>query len=280
MWDRIFGPSQSPDPLLARQQNALDFAYGEYSQIAPQLGAVDRQKMEAHFSLVQDMSQRLQGMAGLSCQGIPEIETTYTNYDDNFDAFCQLIAAAFSCDVTRVATLSLGCMPTSDFGWDHLTDDVHKGLAHLIYINEDCRQAMNDYQVMHAQQVARLVALLESIPDADGRSLMDNTMIVWGSELADGWHGYQHYCPIIIGGDWHFQTGRYMHWAHQTPIELLVPESISATGKTQFSGIPHQRFLVSAAQAMGINTDQVGIAHVQSQSGDWVDCTGPLDGLT
>ena len=162
----------------------------------------------------------------------------------------------------------------------HITDNVHKGLAHGIYDNTDKHKAMTDYLTMHASQVARLVSVLESLPDVDGNSVMDNTLIVWGSELADGWHGYQHYCPVIIGGSWHFNTGRYMYWPHDVPVRMLVPAGNSDDGYSQFSGKPHQQLLVSVAQAMGVDINHVGIKHVQGQTGHWVDCSGPLPDLT
>ena len=276
VWDRIFGPSMSPDPLLSRQKHALNFALKEYRNLSPKLNIAAQHKLDAHFSLLNSLSQRLEGMAQLECSTIPPQLDGVTSYDEHFDAFSELIAAAFSCDATRVATLSLGDLPTADFGWDHYTDDVHKGLAHEIYNTPSCHDAMTDYLIMHAEQISRLIHLLESIPDSDGQTLMDNTMIVWGSELADGWHGYRHYCPLIIGGSWHFRTGRYLHWSHQTPAQLLVPRSIEQSGYTQFSGLPHQHFLVSVAQAMGLDNNHVGIKHVQSQNGDFIDCTGAL----
>ena len=274
LWQRLFGPSLNPDPLVARQGSVLDFAHGEYSQLASRLSGEHRDKLGAHFALLKQLGLRLEGMANLTCDAIPELALSQSNYDERFDAFSELIGAAFACDITRVVTLSLGEMPTSDFGWDHLTDDVHKGLAHGIYDDTDKHQAMTDFLTRHAEQVARLVTVLEQLPDSDGGSIMDNTLIVWGSELADGWHGYEHYCPVLIGGSWHFRTGRYLHWPHQTPIEVLARD-----GFTSVSGLPHQRMLVSVAQAMGLDMNHVGIEHVQGQTGHMVDCTGPLDGL-
>jgi hypothetical protein len=202
------------------------------------------------------------------------------SYDATFDVYADLIAAAFSCDITRVVSLSLGEMPTADFGADHITDDVHKGLAHEIYNDPAKYVAMADYLTHHSGQVARLVALLEATPDVDGRSVMDNTLIVWGSELGNGWHGYQTYCPTIIGGDWHFRTGRYLHLPHETPIEMMVPTQIETGGYTQMSGRPHQHLLVSVAQAMGVDVDHFGIHLAMGQRGDHVDCSGPLEELT
>ena len=60
----------------------------------------------------------------------------------------------------------------------------------------------------------------EAVPDAGGGSIMDNTLVVWSSELGDGWHGYCHHCTVLIGGDWAFRTGRYLYWR---TCALLAP---------------------------------------------------------
>ncbi len=270
-WERLFGLTSNADPLVLRQREQLAYAYGEYQAVCPQLGATQQARLSTHFDLLDVLIERITGLASLTCSAVPEPVASVSSYDENFDAFAELIGAAFACDITRVATLSLGELPTADFGWDHLSDDVHKGIAHGIYDSTRKHQAMTDYLTLHSQQVARLVSLLESLPDVDGRSIMDNTLIVWGSELGDGWHGYQHWCPVLIGGDWHFPTGRYVYEPHRTPVEILVPE-----GYSTHSGLPHQQLLVSVAQAMGLDLDTVGIDATWGQTGERVDCSGPL----
>ena len=69
-------------------------------------------------------------------------------------------------------------MPTAEFGAGHISDKVHKGIAHYIYDDAAKHAAMTDYVRHHARQVARLVDALEAIPDAGGGSVMDNTLIV------------------------------------------------------------------------------------------------------
>ena len=199
-WQRLFGLSAGADPLAYRQRDVLDFAHEKYRALGPQLGAAQRARLDAHYTLLAQLGDRIEGLSSMSCASTPALGAAPASYGESFDAFAELIGAAFTCDVTRVISLSLGEMPTADFGWDHFTDDVHKGLAHGIYDDPEKLQAMTDYLSLHAAQVARLVALLESLPDIDGRSVMDNTLIVWGSELADGWHGYRHYNPVLIGG--------------------------------------------------------------------------------
>jgi hypothetical protein len=280
VWSRLFGPSVGDATLAARQRDVLAFADGEYRAARRNLGRMAKQRLDAHFELLLGLGDRIEGMAALQCPDVPQVPTSLASYDATFDVYADLIAAAFSCDITRVVSLSLGEMPTADFGADHITDDVHKGLAHEIYNDPAKYVAMADYLTHHSGQVARLVALLEATPDVDGRSVMDNTLIVWGSELGNGWHGYQTYCPTIIGGDWHFRTGRYLHLPHETPIEMMVPTQIETGGYTQMSGRPHQHLLVSVAQAMGVDVDHFGIHLAMGQRGDHVDCSGPLEELT
>ena len=275
VWRRVFGPSSAPDPLTTRRQGVLGYAYREYQRLSSRVSSAQRQKLQAHFELVNGLADRLEGMASMTCEVAPGPPTGLgADYGERFDLLSDLIATAFACDATRVVSLSLGEMPTDYFGWDHLSEDVHKGLAHEIYDDPQKHAAMSDYVEVHARQVARLVDRLSEIPDVDGRSVMDNTLIVWGSDLADGWHGYQHYCPVLIGGDWHFETGQYHFWPHETPIDILT-----RTGYASLSGRPHQHLLVSLAQAMGMDTDQIGAGYLISQQGHVVDTRGPLQEL-
>ncbi len=279
-WERVFGPASSGDAVGARRRTTLDFAYREYRARAAGFDAVDRTRMESHFGLVDRLGRRLEGLATLSCAAPPRPAAAFEQYDRRFDAFADVIAAAFSCDITRVVSLSLGEMPTSEFGAGHVSDKVHKGIAHYIYDDPAKHAAMTDYVRHHARQVARLVATLEAVPDAGGGSVMDNTLIVWGSELGDGWHGYSRYNPVLIGGSWTFRTGRYLYRPHETPIRMRVPSQVAPGGRTRFAGVPHQRLLVSVARAMGLDVDHVGLRQVRGQRGDFVDVSGPLDGLT
>lgn len=278
-WDRVFGPASSGDAVGRRRRTTLDFAYREYRELAPRFSAGERARLETHFGLVDRLGRRLESLAALACDAPAQPAAEFERYDLRFDAFTDVIAAAFSCDITRVVSLSLGEMPTAEFGAAHISDKVHKGIAHYIHEDPAKYAAMTDYVGHHAEQVARLVSTLEAVPDAGGGSLMDNTLVVWGSELGDGWHGYRHYCPVLIGGDWAFRTGRYLYRPHQTPAEMRVPSRVVPGGATRFCGLPHQHLLVSVAGAMGLDIDHVGLKHARGQRGDFIDVSGPLPGL-
>ena len=279
-WQRLFGLSASPDPLVLRQRDAIAAAVSELDVLGSRLGSHGAARLSAEATHLDALSARISGLADLSCPTVPERVATSLEFDARFDAMSDLIAAAFACDLTRVISLSLGELPTADFGGEAISDDVHKGIAHEVFDDSDKSAAMSRYFVTHAEQVARLVDLLAATPDPGGGSLLDHTLIVWGSELGNSWHGYQHYLPVLIGGSWAFQTGRYHHQPHATPAPVTVHPSVHPDGEVPLGGLPHQKMLVSVAQAMGLSIDHVGIPHFQSLSGQLVDASGPLASLS
>jgi len=271
VFNRLFGAGD--DPFIGQTGSVLDYALAEFDALAPKLSAIDRERMETHYGLVRQLEQRLVGLAQAGCDG--PVASSASGYDTLFDAHSELVGAAFACDLTRVVTMSLGDLPTKDFGWGNGSGDAHMDFAHEIYNRPDAALAMGDYVGHHAKQLARLVQLLESIPDSDGRSVMDNTLIVWSSELADGWHGYENLHAVLVGGDWAWPGDRYLSSPYgEVPIELIAPG-----GQRVLSGLPHQHLLVSVAQAMGLDLNAVGLERLESRAGDRVDVTGPIPGL-
>ncbi|MEO0604725.1 MAG: DUF1552 domain-containing protein, partial [Myxococcota bacterium] len=201
VWDRMFGLAGSSDPSIASASSVLDFARAEHEALAPKLSAGDRTKLDLHFDLVRQLEQRITGLSQAACDApdIASLATETQGYNGLFDAFTELVAAAFTCDLVRVVTLSLGDLPSEDFGWgQYLSGDAHNDFAHRIYEDPLAAEAMSDYTAHHAAQMGRLVSTLEGIPE-DGGSLMDNTLIVWGSELGDGWHSFERYCVSLLG---------------------------------------------------------------------------------
>ena len=154
-WNRVLGPASSGDAVGRRRRTTLDFAWREYRELAPRFSAGERARLETHFGLVERLGHRLESLATLACEAPAPPAAEFERYDLRFDAFTDIIAAAFSCDITRVVSLSLGEMPTAEFGADHISDKVHKGIAHYIHEDPAMYGAMTDYVRHHAEQVAR-----------------------------------------------------------------------------------------------------------------------------
>lgn len=272
LFDRLFRSQlDGVDPLLSRKASALDLVAERYDRQAKRLSGEDRQKLFAHRDLVRDLERRLLGTSTAACASVPSLSSAESSPDADFDNHVRLIASAFSCDLARVASLQFNQLDPTVLGLP--AGDMHDRFAHGIWYDMDAADAMGRYMAHHAAQLARMLEVLESIPEADG-TLLDHTVILWITELADSWHGMDAF-PAVVAGGGHsgLQLGRYIHYANTTPFDTVKPEP------DPFMGIPHNRLLVTVAQAMGVAIDAVGVDRIEGWDGSIIDCTGPLQEL-
>jgi hypothetical protein len=75
----------------------------------------------------------------------------------------------------------------------------------------------------HLQQFAYLVEKMDSIVEADGTTLLDNTLLTFGSGLGDGATHQYNDLPIVFAGGktLGFKSGRHLHCADGTPLANL-----------------------------------------------------------
>jgi hypothetical protein len=139
----------------------------------------------------------------------------------------------------------------------------------------DSRAIMMTYHTWQMRWFGRLLDRLASIAEGGG-TLLDNTLVVWGGELATGSHQFQNWPVVMAGGGAGFAMGRYLYWPHTTPppsgghLNFLGDDPV---------GIPHNKLLVSIARAYGADVNSVGISSYAGMGGVTVDTSGELEGL-
>jgi hypothetical protein len=110
-----------------------------------------------------------------------------------------ILTLAFQTDSTRVATLLLAHdgsdRPFPEIG----VHEGHHGLTHH-FGNEDKIRKVSEIDLWYVKQFASFLRKLEQVRDADGHSLLYNSMIVYGSGNADGNRHSHVNLPIILAG--------------------------------------------------------------------------------
>ncbi|MDX2021171.1 MAG: DUF1552 domain-containing protein [Deltaproteobacteria bacterium] len=270
-YTRLFGsaPSASGD---GPEQTALKFRRSvlaglpdEFNAIKSSLSAADKTKLDAHAQALRDLEKSLLLPAtGAACArpGSEILTAAGDKTEANFEVWARLTAAALACDLTRVATLNFDELPESvlsGVGWTpgkfgapdlhelaHGTDERSGGL----FLNPEAMEMNRQYHLVYARAFAKLLKALDEIPEADGKSVLDHTVVLWAGEIATGNHGLDR-LPWLLAGSagGYFKTGRYIR-----------------PGKT----IAHNDLFVSIANAMGIPITTFGKASV---------CKGPMPGL-
>lgn len=180
-------PGAAPDP---REQALIQSVYGDYKKLrdGARISAADKQRLESYMTLVDDISKGLAAPA-LSCS-VPQrdveanLEATITNQ-------LRILAAAMACDLTRVASITLGM--TAGYGGRH--DQHHQTLA------SRPPAIRADFQAIGAR-VARLVQILDGIKEGSG-TLLDNSVVYWNSQygcvVPGGEHNTEDF-PVLLAG--------------------------------------------------------------------------------
>jgi len=273
LFRRIFGAENSvEEAVLAAQGSVLDRVAERYERLGLSLGQADREKLQIHQQLVRELELRVEGMSSLACNHSIDEPTGGEGYNETFEAMASMIATALSCDITRVISLNMGEIPVDELV-DGYSGSLHFDFAHNAFNDELSAEVMAQYGKRHSEQLASLLDLLDSIPEAGG-SVLDNTLAVWVSELGDPAHGYDRYNAVMVGGN-RMKHGKYHHFPSTLPYDAW-----SWDGGVASVGPPHQKLLTTICRAMGLNVDSFGQEGVIGSDGVEISLKGWLENLT
>jgi hypothetical protein len=212
------GTPASGDPVAAAKRRllykrtVLDFVSQDLQTLRGRVGAFDRDRLDAHETALREMEHRLTATlspdAGLParCTGVAvPAEGLDVAVEDNVPKLItmmfDLIALALSCQLTRVVTFQFGHGGEKwYFRWLGINENSHDDIAHRDYGKDEAITAkVLQINAWYAQQVAYLARALARLPSAQGGTMLDSSLVVWGNELATGPHTLDD-IPILLLG--------------------------------------------------------------------------------
>jgi hypothetical protein len=255
LFERLFGNGVAlPPEARARQakyrRSILDFVTDDTKKLQSNLGPTDRRKLDEYLSSIREIERQLTKAETDNAQIDPHMEKPYgvpADFAEHFKLMTDMITVAFQADLTRVLTFLVTREGTSRPYREIGIPDGHHPLTH--HRNDPALMEkvaqINEYQM---RQFAGWIEKLNSIKEGD-RSLLDNSMIVYGAGLADGnRHSHEDLPTLIAGsGGGYLKTGRRIVYRRETPMSNLF---------------------LNLMDRMGVPAEHFG------------DSTGRLDGLT
>lgn len=207
VFERLLGETQSTDPavrlrIARKNRSILDFVTGEVASLSATLGPGDRLKLNEYLDAVRDIERRIQLSEEQASREMPEMEKPAgkpATVEEHAKLMFDLMALAFQADLTRVITFMWGSeQHEGDYREIGVSDGHHASSHHAgqNYMIENCIKVDH----FHSQLFAHLLNRLRSTPDGDG-SLLDNSIVVYGSGLSDGMGHVHHDVPtLLVGG--------------------------------------------------------------------------------
>jgi len=257
VFERLFGDGDTTDPagraVRARQNRSLlDFVLADAQRLGPALGASDRRKLSDYLDAVREVERRIDNaeqrdQATLDLPALDRPEGVPPTFEEHIQLMFDLVTLAFQADLTRVVTLMYsregGNRTYPSIG----VPEAHHGLSH--HQNDARRMAqLQRIDTHHVAMLASFLGRLAGATDGDG-SLLDRSMVVYGSSLSDSNRHLHDNLPTLLagGGNGLMRGGRHVRYPDGTPMTNLFltmldhvgvrPEAVGdSTGRVEHLG--------------------------------------------
>jgi hypothetical protein len=237
VFERLFGSggADSAESRAKRElynKSILDFVSDDASRFKADLGATDRRKLDEYLSAVREIETRIVRAEQFKPSvpaGAAEPEM-FENYPEQLRLMFDMLVLAFQTDSTRISTFIMAHEGSNRPYPVVEIKEGHHDLSHHRNLQEkkDKLAIINRY---HITQFAYFIDKLRSIKEGDG-TLLDNSMIVYGSGLSNG---NEHLCenlPILLfgKGGGTITPGRHIKMAAETPLNNLYRSMLARMG--------------------------------------------------
>lgn len=212
--------------------SVLDSVTAEANALQNKLSTSDRAKVDEFLTGVRELEVRIQnGVDGLCVA--PEKPSSGLSYTEQILAFNGVITKALECDLTRVVTFMLE-NAGSNRSYDFLgVTGAHHELSH--HQNDPgTLESLVTIDTFEVSMYADLVQRMQGITEADGSTLLDNSLVLFSSEISDGDRHNHDDLPVLLagrGGGIH-AAGEHVVHPDQTAIADLFLAMAQAAGST------------------------------------------------
>jgi hypothetical protein len=240
-FDRLFGSANVNETKEARakrdfyNRSILDFVLDDAKRLQSNLGATDRRKVDEYLTAVRELERRIEQSAkfdlNLPPGGRKERDLTGDySFEQHIRLMFDLQVLAFQTDSTRVSTFILA-HDGSNRPFPFLgISDGHHDLSH--HRNDEAKKAkIAQINKFYTTQFAYFLEKMKSIKEGEG-TLLDHSMIVYGSGISDGNQHLHTNLPVILAGrgGGTVTSGRHVRVPEKTPMTNLYLSMLDRVG--------------------------------------------------
>lgn len=201
-FEKLFGSGNIKEDKrrLANRKSVLDFVSNDAKKLHRKLSKEDQEKLDEYLTSVRDVERKIEQAenfadhypAEAKPKGIPN------NFQDHIRAMFDVMTLAFKTDSTRIASFLLSNEGSNRSFQKLGVNSGHHALSHHRN-NPDKLEKIAIIDHFYTEQLAYFLEQLQQIKEANG-TLLDHTMIVYGSSISDGNRHRHTDLPIILAG--------------------------------------------------------------------------------
>ncbi len=236
VFERLFGGGATDAERQARRDQAkslLDSVVDQVESLGKGLPAADRSRLADYLHEVREVERRVHLVDEKLSQDLdlPDPPAGVPGrFEEHLALMFDLQVLAWRSEITRISTLMLARENSNTF---YPGSGVREGFHNASHHSNE-RRNMDQFAVLNRYHVALLGTFLEKLrqtPDGDG-SLLDHSMILYGSSLSDGnEHNYDPLPVVLAGGaSGRLEGNRHLRHAPQTPMSNLLLAMLDKLG--------------------------------------------------
>ena len=205
-FDLLFGAGGTPEERSNRRrtdQSILDWITSEVAKLQQSLGPSDRHRLNEYLEDVREIERRIQKIEAQNTSGAPrELPEAPIGVPDSFrehvEVMFDLQALAFMSDLTRVFSFKMGRDASGRvYPESGTTRGFHPASHHGE--REDRVLEFAKINTYHVSLIPYFLEKLKNTPDGDA-SLLDRTMVVYGSPMGNSNIHNHKRCPLFLAG--------------------------------------------------------------------------------
>jgi hypothetical protein len=239
VFERLFGDGETTDPaarlkLMKEDRSILDFVRGDVARLQTGLGSRDKSKLDEYLEGIRDIERRIQKAEEQSAtMKMPLIERPASipdEFEEHAKLMSDLMVIAFQTDMTRVISFMMAREGSNRSYRSIGVADGHHSVTHHQNDPEKIAKTIK-IDELHVQSFAYLINKLNATPDGDG-TLLDHSMILYGSSIGDGNIHTHHDLPLVLvgGAAGKIKGGRHIRYAEETPMNNLLLSMLDKAG--------------------------------------------------
>ncbi len=239
LFERLFGDGDTTDTKARMEQmrdrgSLLDFVKGSLDRLQTRIGPGDRRKLTEYLDSIRDIERRIQKAEQQSAtMKMPVINKPLSapeEFVDHARLMMDLMVVAYQADLSRVVTFMLAREGSNRSYREINVPDGHHNCTH--HQNEqDKIDKTIKINTHHVKQFAYMIDKMKNTQDGDG-TLLDHSMILYGSSIADGNAHTHTNLPLVLvgGGCGKIKSGRHIKYGPETPMTNLLLTMLDKSG--------------------------------------------------
>jgi hypothetical protein len=239
VFERLFGDGGTTDPAVRmkraqQDRTILDYVTADLARMQTGLGTRDKSKLEEYFESIRDIERRIQKAEQQAATMKMPVMERPVGIPDSFEEHAKLMAdlmvIAWQTDMTRVVTFMMAREGSNRSYREIGVPDGHHSVTHHQNDPEKIAKTQK-IDEHHVKAFSYLLKRLDETKDGDG-TLLDHSMILYGSSIRDGNVHDHHDLPLVLAGGKAagIKSGRHIRYKPETPMNNLLLTLLDKSG--------------------------------------------------